>query len=339
MSSPIGVAVLGATGLVGQYLVARLRSHPWFELEEVIASTRSAETRYADAVRWIAPGTPGRFGDLPMKSASDGIHSRVVLSALPSGAAHELEPSLAAAGAVVCTNASAHRLDPGVPLVVPEVNGELIEPGRSRGAIVANPNCVVAALTLVLAAIEARWGLARLVVVTQQALSGGGLNGPTALGTLGNVIPWIEGEEEKIGAEVRKVFGRQVPIAVTATRVPVEHGHTAHVVVETQDEADAADVRQALGDFRGVAPPYLPSLPEYPLAVHRERDRPQPRLDAAAGDGMTVSVGRIRNVEPRGVALTLVSHNAVRGAAGACLANAELCASRGWIKGLPPCPP
>ncbi len=260
------------------------------------------------------------------------------MSALPSTVAAEVEVRLAEAGHVVCTNASAHRMRRDVPLIVPEVNADAAEGvvrqrwSERGGALVANPNCVVTGLAVALAPIERAFGIHSATVVTLQALSGAGRRGLAAMEMAGNIVPWIRGEEEKIGDELNKVLGTRIHSAVTVTRVPVPDGHTAHVFLKLRNPAPAAEVEGVLRSFK--RPPDLdglPTLPARPLRVRDEPDRPQPRLDADAGRGMAVSVGRIRTFPPYDAGMVVLSHNAIRGAAGACLANAELCVARGLV--------
>ena len=333
------VAVLGATGIVGQRLVRMLAGHPWFRLAEVVASSGSAGRRYADAVRWsLAEEIPPAAARLPVLAAADTLRSRLVLSALPRAVADGLELDLARAGHVVCSNASAHRLREDVPLVVPEINGGALAGARTQpwsaagGALVANPNCVVAGVVLALAPIERAFGIRAATVVTLQALSGAGLSGTGAVQMSGNVIPWISGEEEKIGPELNKILGAGIEVAASTNRVPVLDGHMAHVFLTLRAPARPEDVERTLRRFRArPSLPALPALPERPLEVRSEPDRPQPRLDIGASRGMAVSVGRIRPAPPHDLALVAVVHNGVRGAAGACLANAELCVARGLV--------
>lgn len=361
------VAVLGATGVVGQRLVRMLDGHPLFRLAEVVASEPRTGRRYGETVRWSIGGDPPRRAaalalkaprptrprpETPLASSEaspslagpetsrprpeTSLRSPLVLSALPSGPAAETEIALARAGHAVCTNASAHRMRHDTPLIVPEVNPEAIEAVRAQpwagagGALVANPNCVVAGLALVCGPIERAFGIEAATVVTLQAVSGAGLGGLGAVQIAGNVIPGIRGEEEKIGPELNKVLGADVEVSVAVNRVPVLDGHSAHVFLKLGSRAAVGDVARALDDFRHpAAVGSLPTLPARPLVVRTEPDRPQPRLDADAAAGMAVSVGRIRAAPaPHDVALVLVAHNGVRGAAGACLANAELYASR-----------
>lgn len=340
-------AILGATGVVGQQLVRMLVDHPWLRPAELVGSSRTAGRAYGDVVDWVVgDAVPDAVRDHPLADGADGIRAPVVLSALPSRIATDLELRLARQGHLVCTNASAHRMRPDVPLVVPEVNAgglEVLErqPWRDvGGALVANPNCVVTGLALALAPIEGVWGIRAATVVTLQALSGAGTGGPAALAAAGNVLPFIEGEEEKIPGELRKVLDVDAEVAVAVNRVPVVDGHTVHVFLRLGRRASPAEVVEALEAFRADDDVVsLPSMPERPLVVRGERDRPQPRLDAGAGQGMKVSVGRIREGLPHDLALTVVVHNTMRGAAGAGVANAELCLARGIVPGSPARPP
>ena len=356
------VAVLGATGVVGQRLVQLLDGHPLFRLAEVVASARRGGQRYGEAVKWSIGGdpppgaagmvlggarefpgrsearTPGQGAPLrdPVRQGPEpSLRSPIVLSALPSSVAAEAEVRLAGAGHVVCTNASPHRMRPDTPLIVPEVNPGAIEgvaaqPWRDEGgALVANPNCVGVGLALACAPIERACGIEAATVVTLQAISGAGLSGVGAMAVTGNVIPAIQGEEEKIGPELNKVLGAQIEVSVAVNRVPVLDGHTAHVFLKLGNRAAPDDVVRALEDFRPpAAARALPTLPPRPLVLRPEPDRPQPRLDADAASGMAVSIGRIRAAPPpHDIAFVVVAHNGVRGAAGACLANAELYAA------------
>ena len=331
------VAVLGATGIVGQRLVRMLAGHPLFRLAEVAASSRSAGRRYADVVHWsLARDIPNAAARLPVLPVGEKLSSRMVLSALPRRIATDLELDLARGGHVVCTNASAHRQRPDVPLILPEINAGEIARTRTQpwfaqgGALVANPNCVVAGVALALAPIEQAFGIQAATVVTLQALSGAGLRGTGAVQMSANVVPWISGEEEKIGPELNKILGTGIQVAASTNRVPVLDGHMAHVFLTLREPAHPEDVRRSLLDYRsGSSLAELPTLPERPIEVRCEPDRPQPRLDIGAAGGMAVSVGRIRSAPPHDLALVTVVHNGIRGAAGACLANAELCVANG----------
>lgn len=346
MNGKIDVAVLGATGTVGERLVRMLANHPWFRLAEVGASERSAGARLGDLLGSNEEGPlPEELAELPVRSLDDGEwDSPLILSALPSDVAKALEPRLAAAGHLVVSNASSHRMASDVPLVIPEINPDhlaLVEKQRSggRGGLVTNPNCAVTVFALPLAALDRAFGLERVVVTTFQSISGAGKPGPSAADLLDNVIPWIGGEEEKIAAEPRKILGRlsgdrieDAPFVVsaTATRVPVAHGHLASVSVALSRPAGPDDVAEALASYRGaVEDDGLPTSPERVMEVANEPNRPQPRLDRDRGRGMTVTVGRIRRCEVGHVKFVSLSHNLVRGAAGAALLNAELCHARG----------
>jgi aspartate-semialdehyde dehydrogenase len=330
------VAVLGASGLVGQRIVHMLSDHPWFRVAEVVASDRRAGACYGDSVDWRpTPEPPDAVAGLTLRRLEDDVAASVVLSALPADEARQVETRLAAGGHLVCTNASAHRMDPTVPLVIPEVNPSALDLARRQawhaggGAIVGNPNCVVAGLAMALAPLDRLWGIESVGVVTLQAISGAGSAGPTAFAMTGNVVPWIDGEERKISSELLRILGRQLDVAVTVNRVPVLDGHMAHVYLNFQRPPKIEDVVGALSSFR--PPPEargLPSIPEHPVVVRMEHDRPQPRRDAMAGAGMAVTVGRIRSAPPFHLAMTVVSHNLIRGAAGACIANAELSVAR-----------
>lgn len=335
------VAVLGATGLVGQHLVRMLEHHPWFHVAEVVASDTRAGWTYGEVVSWVAGGgVPTDASRLRITALGAPLSSPVVLSALPADAALAAEPALAARGHLVSSNASAHRMDASIPMIVPEVNHGAVELVRTQpwatagGALVTNPNCVVGGLAPVLAQVDARWPVVSVVVVTLQALSGAGLAGPSALATQGNVIPFIAGEEEKIDAELSRLLGRPLHADVAVNRVPVVDGHLAHVFLECDADVHPADVAHTLREAQ--APHGAKGLPTVPLHTFRVLEdpfRPQPRLDLDVGSGMTIAVGRIRG-GPRRIALTVLSHNLVRGAAGACLANAELLVTRMGLRAV-----
>lgn len=353
-SSPAGcqripVAVLGATGMVGQAFVRLLASHPWFRLAEVAASERSAGRPYGHAVRWHGATMPEALRDLEVRHCHpDAVESPVVFSALDAGVAADVEVCFARAGRTVFSNARSHRLDDDVPLLVPEVNPghvALLDTQRARrgwpGAIITNANCSTIILALALAPLHERFGIRRLFVSTMQAVSGAGYPGVPSLDILGNVIPHIDGEEEKIEAELRKILGTvgdgevvPSPIAVSAhcARVPVEHGHTACISVGFQQPVAASAVAETLRSWCGAPEAArLPSAVAPVLVVHDAPDRPQPRLDAESGAGMSVSVGRVRQDSVLDVRLVACGHNIVRGAAGASLLNAELLASQGGL--------
>ena len=327
MSARIDVGVAGATGVVGQHLIARLARHPWFRVAWAGASDRSAGRRLGD-VPWRAGGAcPAGAADLRIDTVTPGSLPALVFSALDASAADTLEPALAAAGHVVISNARSCRMRPDVPLVVPEINADhlqLIAKQDWSGAIITNPNCSTTFLALALAPL-ARFGITGVTVSTLQALSGAGHPGVASLDALGNVIPFIPGEEEKIEAETRKILDGVFPISAQATRVPVVHGHTELISVGLEHGVTQADVRDAWASFRG-APIVraLPSAPAAPLEFLSGDDRPQPARDVDRGDGMTVSLGRLRRCPVLGWRFVALGHNLVRGAAGAAVLNAEL---------------
>ena len=344
------VGILGATGLVGQRLIARLDGHPWFRLVALGASERSVGRRYGDASRWtLSEPPPTAVANATVVAcepeAMPGVD--LVLSALDAPAAREIEPRFATAGIAVISNSSAFRMDPDVPLLVPEVNAAhltLLERQRGRfgqGYLVTNPNCSVTGLALAVAPLERAFGLRRIVVTTLQAISGAGAEGPRAIDLVDNAIPYIAGEEEKIEIELTKILGtladgrvRPCDVAVSAHchRVPTLDGHLEALSIELAREASLGQVAEALTDFRGDAwAQGLPSGPAVPIVVRSEPDRPQPRLDRETGRGMAVVVGRIRRCPVLGLKLEILSHNAVRGAAGGTLLNAEILASRGRL--------
>jgi aspartate-semialdehyde dehydrogenase len=349
------VAVLGATGAVGQAFIRLLWNHPWFELSELVASERSAGKTYAEATRWIGademPATIAGMKVLPCDAAS--VSAEIVFSALDSGVAQEAEPAFARAGKTVLTNAKNYRMQPDVPLVIAEVNGshlEILDAQRKHcgwsGAIVANGNCSAIVTTLPLAPIHERFGISKLIVMTMQAVSGAGYPGVPTLDILGNVVPYIGDEEPKIEQEVQKFLGSAVdgrivsadfPVSAHANRVPVEHGHTICMSIALASKARAADVAQAIREWRGDdATRGLPTAPEHALLVTDQPDRPQPRRQVDTGKGMTVVVGRVRPDPIFDVKLVAMGHNVVRGAAGASVLNAELMVHRGLFGDSPP---
>jgi len=339
---PYRVGVLGATGIVGQQLVHRLVDHPWFDLTALAASPRSAGRRYSDAVSWQLPGVPPPHSrELELREcATDAFGDcDVLLSALGADVARELEPSLAATGLAVVSNSSAHRMQPEIPLIIPEVNPDALEGIEAQqercggGFVVTNPNCAVIGLALALAPLHRAFGVRRVIVQTMQAVSGAGLRGVGALDVVDNIVPYIPGEEEKIEQELRKILDSDAaePMAVSAHchRVPLSDGHLESVSVELERSASTEAVANALREF--VAPPDVAALPGSPpqlLILRDEVDRPQPRLDRSAGDGMAVVVGRVRACSVLGIKFVLLSHNAIRGAAGAALLNLEHLAAR-----------
>ena len=351
MTAKIQVSVLGATGVVGQRFVARLAAHPWFEIAHLAASERSAGKRYGDACTWRVPGCDAYAGlaDRKLVACTAGEASApVVFSALDTAVARELEPEFARAGALVFSNASAFRMEADVPLVVAEVNGEhlgLLATQRTRrgwrGAIVCNPNCTATVLVMALAPLHAAFGLERVLVTSMQAVSGAGYPGVASLDALGNVIPFIRSEEEKVAEETRKMLGRldgervaDAPCVVSAAcnRVAVLDGHSESVSLELRGRPSLAAVREVLATWRSRPQELaLPSAPTHPLRVHDAEDRPQPRLDVDRDHGMSVHVGRIRECAVLGVKLQVLGNNVERGAAGCSVLNAELAHAMGML--------
>jgi aspartate-semialdehyde dehydrogenase len=349
MDTRIAVGVLGATGIVGQRFVQMLESHPWFEPTWLAASDRSEGRSYAEATRWrLKSAIPPRVAQMRLSPATPAGAPKVIFAALDAAIAADLEPRFAQAGCAVVSNSSALRMQSDVPLVIPEVNHEhlpLLECQKWRreagGFVVTNPNCSAIGLVLALAPLERQFGIEMVMAVTMQAVSGAGYPGVASLDILGNVIPYIAEEEEKMEEETRKLLGRFNPSGVAmasfamsaqCNRVAVEDGHTESVSVKLKKAAAADEIIAAWNEFRGLPQQLrLPSAPEQPVQYSRAGDRPQPRFDADRGQGMTASVGRLRPCGVLDWKFTVLSHNTIRGAAGAALLNAELLKAQGYL--------
>jgi aspartate-semialdehyde dehydrogenase len=342
--------VLGATGLVGQRLVKLLADHPWFELTEVAASERSSGKSYAEAVRWHLDGPiPESAGSLIVKSLDPSLDCDFVFSALDSSVAGGAEEDFARAGYPVVSNSKNHRMDSDVPLLIPEVNAAHLDAiptqqknrGYDTGFIVTNPNCSTAGLVLVLKPLHDAFGLEKVFAVTLQAVSGAGYPGVASMDIHANVIPFISGEEEKMESEPQKLLGKWdgarfidagLGLSAHCNRVPVLEGHLECISVSLKKIACLKEVREALRNFEvDTELAALPSAVRHPVHVLEADDRPQPRRDVHAGNGMAAVVGRVRECPLLDIKLTLLSHNLVRGAAGAALLNAELLAARGFL--------
>ena len=342
--------VLGATGMVGQRLVQLLADHPWFELAEVAASERSSGKKYSAAVRWhLDTPVSEAAGGLIVKDLEPVLDCDFVFSALDSSVAGSAEQEFARAGYPVVSNSKNHRMSPDVPLLIPEVNAAHLDAisvqqknrGYGSGFIVTNPNCSTAGLVLVLKPLADAFGLEKIFVVTMQAISGAGYPGVPSLDILGNVVPFISGEEEKMEEEPQKLLGRWdgsrfieagLGISAHCNRVPVENGHLECLSVSLKKIATLPEVREALRNFTvSDELAALPTAVKNPVVVLDEENRPQPRRDVNAGNGMAAVVGRVRECPLLDVKLTLLSHNLLRGAAGAALLNAVLLASRGLL--------
>lgn len=332
------VGVLGATGMVGQKFIQLLDGHPWFKVTSLAASERRIGKKYGDEVDWVVSrDIPDFAKDIEMVPMDPKyVDADIVFSALPSNIAKEVEPKFAEAGFVVASNASAYRMVEDVPLVIPEVNPEhlgLIEvQKRNRGwdgFIVTNPNCTTIVLVISLKPLM-DLGLQNVRVASMQALSGAGYPGVPSLAITDNIIPFIRGEEDKVETEPLKLLGKfdgekvqfaNIKVSASCHRVPVIDGHTEAVWVEFDRDVDVNEVKKA---FESLKPLDLPTSPDKVIIVREESDRPQPRLDRDAGNGMSVSVGRIRKDGENSVKYIVMGHNTVRGAAGASILNAEL---------------
>jgi aspartate-semialdehyde dehydrogenase len=348
MGERIEVGILGATGTVGQQFLRLLSDHPWFKPAWLAASERSEGRLYRDATKWrLACQPPPETERLQVDACTPGRAPKLVFSALDASAADTVEPAFAAAGHVIVSNTRTFRMDPAVPLLIPEVNADHLElitrQRRDRGwtgAIVTNPNCSTIVLAMVLAPLR-QFGVKSVAVTTMQAVSGAGYPGVASLDIVGNVVPFISGEEEKMESETQKILGAVsngavVPhpavVSATTTRVPVIDGHTMSISVSLETRPPMADVRAALSAFRGRPQELtLPSAPAEPIYVHDSADRPQPRLDVDRDGGMAITVGRLRPCPLFGYKMVALGHNTVRGAAGAAILNAELMHREGWL--------
>jgi len=343
MAETIKVGVLGATGAVGQRFVEALANHPWFEISALAASERSAGKKYKDAANWrLESQMPEEAANLEVVPIDTKlVDADIVFSALPADLAKKVESDFAKAGCLVASNASAFRNDSDVPLMIPEVNPEhlgLIDIQRDKrgwdGCIVTNPNCTTIMFTVTLKPLMS-FGIENLTVASMQAISGAGYNGIPSMSILENVVPYIGGEEEKVESEPNKLLGEfdgsqvipaNINISASCHRVPVMDGHLEALWVDMRDNPSPEQVRQAFLNFDpGLSD--LPSEPDPVIIVRDEPDRPQPRLDRNAGNGMAVSVGRIRE----GIRYIVMGHNTIRGAAGASVLNAELIRKKGYI--------
>lgn len=345
--SNLKAAILGATGLVGQRFIQLLEGHPWFDVTTVTGSDRTNGILYGEAVQWRMESLLNpKIAKLTIQpSEPDHIDADVVFSALPASQSLGTEEEFAEAGYVVVSNSAAHRMEDDVPLVNPEVNFDhlsLVDEQRRKrkwnGAIVTNPNCTTAVLTLSLKPIAESFGLKSVVMSSMQAASGAGYPGVASLDIIDNIIPFICEEEEKVQRETRKVLGRvsksaDFRVSASCHRVPVIDGHTEAIFVETEKPAAPEDVAKLMAEF--TAEPQklkLPTAPEHPVVVRSEQDRPQPRFDRTEGKGMSVVVGRIRK-DPvfNGVKYAAIGHNTVRGAAGCAVLIAESMKAQGYL--------
>ena len=348
------VGILGATGMVGQRFIQLLNNHPWFEITWLAASDRSAGKTYAEACKWkLDTPLPKHIAAMTvMPNVPEGTPTgklpKIIFAALDSDVAKELEPKFAAAGCAVISNSSAFRMVADVPLVVPEVNVDHLDlleqqswrKQTSAGYIVTNPNCCAIGLVLALKPLEERFGIESLFVSTMQAVSGAGYPGVASLDILGNVVPFIKSEEEKLQEEVGKLLGRftgssismlDAKVSAHCNRVAVEDGHTECVSIKFRKKATREEILAAWSEYRPLAGYHLPSAPDSPVEFDPGVDRPQPRLDRMRGNGMATTVGRLRECSLLDWKFVLLSHNTIRGAAGAAILNAEVLAKLGKL--------
>jgi aspartate-semialdehyde dehydrogenase len=338
---PVSVGILGATGMVGQRFIQLLENHPWFRITWIAASDRSSGKTYAEAAKWrLDTPCPQRVASMMLAPAEPDHAPRVIFAALDTEIARELEPKFAAAGCAVVSNSSAFRMAPGVPLVIPEVNADhlhLIEGQSWRrssgGYIVTNPNCSAIGLVLALKPIEERFGIEQIFVSTMQAVSGAGYPGVPSMDILGNVVPYIKNEEQKMEEETLKLLGMlsddairplEARMSAHCNRVSVEDGHTESVSIKLRRPATREQLLTAWAGFQPLAGQHLPTAPAQPVEWIEAEDRPQPRLDRNRGGGMAASVGRLRPCGVLDWKFTVLSHNTIRGAAGAAILNGEL---------------
>jgi aspartate-semialdehyde dehydrogenase len=350
MTNKIPVGILGATGTVGQRFIQLLESHPWFEIEWLAASDRSAGKDYAEAAKWnLNTPLPPRIAPMKVSPAEpDGAAPKLIFAALDAKAAREIEPAFAAAGHAVVSNSSAFRMAETVPLVIPEVNADHVELIKSQswykdkgGFMVTNPNCSAIGLVLALAPLHRRFGIEKVFVATMQAISGAGYPGVPSMDILGNVIPYIANEEHKMEEETRKLLGSikgssvvpaDLVISAHCNRVAVEDGHMESVSLKLHETASADEIIAAWKEFRCLPQKLgLPTAPEQPVIYEPAPDRPQPRLDRDRGRGMSSVVGRLRACNIFDWRFTVLSHNTIRGAAGAAVLNGELLKAQGYL--------
>ena len=348
MKTKYPIGILGATGMVGQRYIQLLENHPWFEVAWLAASDRSSGKTYGEAAKWrLDTPLPERIARMTVSAADPEGAPKIIFSSIDSGIAKELEPKFASAGCAVLSNSSAFRMTPNVPLVIPEINAEhlhLIEeqPWRkeSGGYLVTNPNCSTIGLVMALKPIEERFGIEKIFVTTMQAVSGAGYPGVASMDILDNVVPYIGSEEEKMEEETLKLLGKLeghgvVPLAARITahcnRVSVVDGHTECVSIQLRKKATREEILAAWADYKPLVEKSLPFAPLQPVHYSALPDRPQPRLDRNREKGMAVTTGRLRPCNLLDWKFVALSHNTVRGAAGATILNAELLASLGKL--------
>ncbi len=346
----IKVGILGATGMVGQRFIQSLEDHPWFEISELAASKRSAGKPYEEAVsgRWkLETPIPAKAASIAVKECIPDLDCKMVFSALDAGIAGPIEKAFAKAGYIVSSNSRNHRMDDDVPLLIPEVNADhaaIIEQQRKKyngkGYIVTNPNCSTIGLVLAVAPLHKKYGIKKLVVTTLQALSGAGFPGVPSLDILDNVIPFIGGEEDKMESESLKLLGTleggkfvyaNIKMSASCNRVHVKDGHLECVSVEMEKKPSKEELIHTLKEFNPLKDLNLPSSPPQPIIVKEEENRPQPKYDRDLGKGMASVVGRVRECPVFDYKFLILSHNTIRGAAGAAILNAEYLKMKGLL--------
>jgi aspartate-semialdehyde dehydrogenase len=348
MDEKISVAVMGATGAVGQKFIKLLEGHPWFEVTEVAASERTAGKLYGEAVSWKqTTPVPEAVRSLEVLPCTPDLKSRIVFSGLDASVAGEIKENLARAGYIVLSNSKNHRLDADVPLVIPEVNPDHLDLVpiqkknlNSKGYIVTNANCTTMFLAMSLGPLHKAFQIEKVMMTSMQAVSGAGYPGVPSLDILGNVIPFIGGEEEKVEIETRKILGKfngksidlaDFSVSASCNRVAVEDGHTESISVKFARKTSVNEIAEVLAGFSGPPQEFnLPSAPERPIVVMTEKDRPQPRFDVNVFHGMATLVGRVRPCSVLDYKFTAMGHNTIRGAAGASILNAELLKVQGF---------
>ena len=350
MENKIPVAILGATGAVGQRFIQLLTDHPWFEIAALAGSNRSAGRPYAEVCRWVLDSDPPpHIGEMIVAPPEPGLPGAIAFSALPTEIARIVEPQFAAAGYVVCSNASAYRETLNIPLLIPELNADhlgMIETQRAErgwpGLLVTSPNCTTTGLAMALYPLHRAFTVKQVFVTTLQAVSGAGYPGIPFMDIADNLIPYIGGEEDKIRSETRLLLGEmadgeripaEIGLSVQVTRVPVMDGHTLSIAAKFERAPSVEAATQVLEGFRGPKVlSQLPSAPARPLAVRYEPDRPQPRRDRGAEGGMAVTVGRVRPCTLLDLRMVSVVHNTLRGAASGSILNAELLVAEGFVE-------
>lgn len=343
----IPVAILGATGIVGQKFVELLSNHPWFEIVALAASEKSAGKKYSEAMKWLMPvPLSSKISNMSMQACQPNLPCRLVFSGLDSNVAGEIETKFAQEGYVVLSNSCNHRMQPNIPLLIPEVNSQHLKFIHNQkfpeGMIVTNPNCSVIGLVTAFKPLVDRWGIEKSHVFTMQAISGAGYPGVAGFDIIDNVIPYISGEEDKVETEPLKILGNMqedvfqpydMQLSAQCNRVAVMDGHMACVSIKLKKSVNAPEIIEAWENFSGEPQAlHLPTAPKNPIVYHFDEKHPQPKLHRHLDNGMSVSVGRLRECPILDWKFVILSHNTVRGAAGCAILNAELMLSKGYIR-------